>query len=290
MSTITNISARTKESFVQKSPLTAFFVLAIGLTWIFLITDALGSRGILPFRLPLPLLIVMSYMPTLAAVIVTGQTKGNEGIRALFRKLLIRRVGLMWYLFAIFGLAIVYIAVIFLHNLIASSSALPILSEKLPLLSPLQLIIYVIPMFLVITVLNGEEFGWRGFALPRLQAKYNALTSSLILGVIWTLFHLPLFFTVTGSSQSDWPFASFLISTIAMSVLYTWILNNTRGSVLMAYLFHGAANTWSQVFSIDHANPLVGWILTGLLVLAAMIVVLVSGAENLSRKTHRIQK
>ena len=290
MSALTNISARTKESFVQKYPLPAFFLLAIGLTWIFLITDALGSQGILPFRLPLPLMIVMAYMPTLSAVIVTGQTKGKEGVRALFSKLLIGRVGLRWYLLAVFGLAAVYIAVIILHNLIASSSALPILSERLPSLSPLQLAFYVIPMFLVITILNGEELGWRGFALPRLQAKYNALTSSLILGVIWTLFHLPLFFTLTGSSQSDWPFASFLVSTIAMSILYTWMLNNTRGSVLLAYLFHGAANTWSQVFSIDHANPLIGWILTGLLVLAAVIVIVLSGAENLSRKAMRIQE
>jgi membrane protease YdiL (CAAX protease family) len=290
MSAITNTSARMRESFVQRHPLPAFFLLAIGLTWIFLIPDALGSRGILPFRLPLPLMIVMGYMPTLAAVLVTAQTRGKEGVRALFRKLLIGRVGLRWYLVAVFGLAAIYIAVIFLHNLIASSSALPVLSERLPPLSPSQMVVYLIPMFLVITIINGEELGWRGFALPGLQAKYTALTSSLILGLIWTLFHLPLFFTVTGSSQADWSFASFLVSTVAMSILYTWMLNNTRGSVLLAYLFHGAANTWSQVFSMDHANPLVGWILTGLLVLAAVTVIVHSGAENLSRTAIRIQE
>ena len=99
-----------------------------------------------------------------------------------------------------------------------------------------------------------------------------------------------MFFTVTGSSQADWSFVSFLISTVAMSVLYAWMYNNTRGSVLLAYLFHAAANTWSQVFSIDHTNPLVGWIMAGLLVLSAVVVVLTSGAENLSRKTIRIQE
>ena len=234
MSVITNPVVRTKESFIRKYPLTAFFILAIGLTWIFLITDALGSQGILPFRLPLPLMIVMGYMPTLAAVIVTAQTKGKDGVRALFRKLLIGRVGLRWYLVAVLGLVAVYITAIVLHNLIPGSAALPILSDKLPPLSLPQLALYVLPMFLVITLVNGEELGWRGFALPRLQAKYNALTSSLILGMIWTLFHLPLFFTVTGSSQSDWPFASFLLSTVALSVLYTWVFNNTRGSVLLA--------------------------------------------------------
>jgi membrane protease YdiL (CAAX protease family) len=290
MSVITNPVLRTKETFIRKYPLTAFFILAIGLTWIFLITDALGSQGILPFRLPLPLMIVMGYMPTLAAVIVTAQTKGKDGVRTLFRKLLIGRVGLRWYLVAVLGLVAVYMTAIVLHNLIPGSAALPILSDKLPPLSLPQLALYVVPMFLVITLVNGEELGWRGFALPRLQAKYKALNSSLILGVIWTLFHLPLFFTVTGSSQSDWPFASFLFSTVALSVLYTWVFNNTRGSVLMAYLFHGAANTWSQVFSIDHANPLVGWVVTGLLVLAAVVIVARAGSEHLSHQAKRIQE
>lgn len=286
-STATSVKAR--ESFVRKNPLVSFFLLAIGLTWIFMITDALGSHGILPFRLPVALLIVMGYMPTLAAVIVTGKNQGREGIKALFRKLLIARVGIRWYLFAIFGLAVVYLAVVLLHNAFGIS-ALPLVSDAVPRLPIQQAVLYFGAMFLVIGIVNGEELGWRGFALPRLQAKYNALTSSLLLGVVWTLFHLPLFFTTTGSSQADWSFSSFLISTLAMSVLYTWMLNNTRGSVLMAYLLHAAANTWSQIFPIDHANQLAAWILAGLLVLLAVIVTAVSGAENLSRRSGRIRE
>jgi len=289
MSTITNTSVQTKESFIQRYPLFSFFLLAIGLTWIFMITDALGSRGILPFRLPLPLMVVMGYMPTLGAVIVTRATQGKEGVRALFRKLLIVRVGIGWYVFAIFGLVGVYAAAIFIYNL-TGSPALPFLSDKLPPLLPLQLALAIVPMFFVIGIVNGEELAWRGFAMPRLQSKYNALTSSLIMGSIWAVFHLPLFFTVTGSSQADESFGGFLISTIALSVLYTWMLNNTRGSVLLAYLFHAAANTWSQVVPIDHANAQVGWILNGLLVLLAVIVVAVTGAENLSRTSTRIQE
>src|SRR5574339_232158 len=104
MSAITKPSVQVKESSVRKYPLTIFFFLAIGLTWIFMIADALGSQGILSFRLPLPLMLVMGYMPTLAAVIVVGKTQGKAGVRALFRKLLIWRVGLRWYLFALFGL------------------------------------------------------------------------------------------------------------------------------------------------------------------------------------------
>ena len=285
---MTTLTAR--QAPIQRNPLILFFVLVLGLTWPFLIVDALGSHGVFPFRLNIPLLIVTGYMPTLAAVIVTGLTEGRAGVRALFRKLLIARVGLRWYFFAIFGFGAVCVAALELNNLFGAGPAMPILSERLPHGSGWQLALMIVPMFLVISLVNGEELAWRGFALPRLQAKYSALSSSLILGVIWSSFHLPLFFTLTGSSQAGAPFVSFLISTVSLTVLYTWMYNHTRGSVLMAYLFHGAANTWTQVFAIDHnGSAIVGWTMTALITLAAMIVVATSGAENLSRSGKRIQ-
>jgi uncharacterized protein len=255
-----------------------------------MITDALGSHHILPFRLSIPLMIVMGYMPTLAAVIVTGQTQGKEGIRALFRKLLIARVGLRWHLFAIFGFAVMCVVSIELYNLFGGGPRLSIISAGMSRLPLWQLTLSVVPMFIVFTLVNGEELAWRGFALPRLQAKYNALTSSLILGVLWTLFHLPLFFTLTGSSQAGGSFVGFLIGTVSLSVLFTWMYNNTCGSVLLAYFLHGATNTWSRIFSIDHnGSAFVGWTMTVLTILLALIVVLASGAENLSRTENRIQ-
>jgi membrane protease YdiL (CAAX protease family) len=291
MSEIANPSIQPKETLIRKYPLISFFVLAIGLTWIFMITDALGSHGILPFRLPLPLMLVMGYMPTLGAVIVAGQTKGREGVRALFRKLLIWRVGIGWYLLAIFGLILVYVPAILIYNRFSGGTPVPLLSKNTPPFnSPLELVPQIVLLFFIVGIINGEELAWRGFALPRLQAKHNALTASLILGVIWSIFHLPLFFTLTGSSQSDWSFTNFLVTTVALTVLYTWMYNNTRGSVLLAYLFHASANTWTQVFSIDHADPTLRWVTTGLLVAAAVIVVVTAGTENLSRKNTRIQE
>ena len=292
MTTFVETSNRTvKVSFIQRYPLLTFFLLAFGLSWIFMITDALGSHAILPFRLPIPLLIVMGYMPTLAAVIVTWQIKGREGVRALFKKLLIARVGLGWYVFAIFGIAVMAVITVMLYNTFGNGPVVPILSKNAPPFSgPLQMILTIVLMYLVVGLVNGEELAWRGFALPHLQSKYNALTSSVILGVIWALFHLPLFFTATGSSQAEMSFVSFLISTISITVLYTWMYNNTRGSVLMAYLFHASANTWTLIFSIDHTNQLIDWIFAGLLVLAAVIVVLVTGNENLSKTRIRIQE
>jgi len=274
------------KTLAQKYTLTVFFMLAIGLTWIFMIIDALGSHGILPVRLPLPLMVVMGYMPTLAAVLVTSWTQGREGIGALFRKLFIVRVGFRWYLFAIFGMIGIYAFSIWIYNLMHPGIELTFFSDSLPQAPAWQVALMLVPMFIVIGIVNGEELAWRGFAMPRLQQKYNALTASIIMGLIWSLFHLPLFFTVTGSSQAGMSFWSFTVSTVSLSILFTWMLNNTRGSVLLAYLFHAAQNTWSQVFNIDHSHgsDYVPWILLAL----AIIVVITNGAENLSRPQTRI--
>jgi len=274
------------KNLAKQHTLPFFFVLAIGLTWIFMVTDALGSHGILPFRLPLPLLVVMGYMPTLAAILVAGWTKGREGIQVLLRKLLIVRAGLRWYLFAIFGMAGVYALSIGLYNLLHLDAGLSLFSVRLPQAPAWQVALTIVPMFIVIGIVNGEELAWRGYAMPRLQARYNALTASIIMGLIWSLFHLPLFFTVTGSSQSGMSFWSFTISTVCLSILFTWMLNNTRGSVFLAYLFHAAQNTWSQVFNIDHSHggDYVPWILLAL----ALIVVIKNGAENFSHDNARI--
>jgi hypothetical protein len=82
-----------KANFIQSYPLLSFLMLAFGLTWIFIIADALGLHEILPFRLPIPLLILMGDMPTLAAVIVTWQIKGSKGVWEMFKKLLILSIG-----------------------------------------------------------------------------------------------------------------------------------------------------------------------------------------------------
>jgi membrane protease YdiL (CAAX protease family) len=273
-------------SFLEKHQIPIVFLLVLGLTWPFMIWDALASHGILPFRLPLPVMLMQSYMPTLAAVIVTGLLSGRAGIRALFRKLLIARAGLRWYAFAIFGIAAICMAAILLGNTFGPTPALPILSPEMPPLSrPLELLLSVAFFFILTGVLNGEELAWRGFALPRLQAKYNALVSSVILSVPFTLFHLPLFF---DQEMNMGPFASFAIRAVALTVLFTWLYNHTRGSVLLAYLMHAAFNTWTRVFSIDPGYHFQDWMMTLVMVILAGIVVAVAGTEHLSRTNPRV--
>lgn len=273
-------------SLIKKYQIPIVFLLVLGLTWPFMIWDALASQEILPFRLPLPVMLMQSYMPTLAAVIVTGLISGRTGIRALFRKLLIARVGVKWYGFAIFGIAAICIVAILLGNQFGPLPAVYIFSDGMPPLSrPIELLLTVAFYFVVTGVLNGEELAWRGFALPRLQAKHNALVSSVILSVPFTLFHLPLFF---DPAMNMGPFASFAIRAVALTVLFTWLYNHTRGSVLLAYFMHAAFNTWTRVFSINPGNFFQDWMMTVVMVILASIVVAVSGAKNLSRTNSRI--
>ena len=269
---------------IKRHPLLIFFVLAYGLTWLFEIPDALGSWGLLPFRIPLIAGLVMGYCPTFAALIVTGATSEKAGIRTLLRRLLVWRVGIQWYAVVIFGIVVlIFIAL----TLYAFFGGIPLVWPTLPF-GP---ILSVLLLFVVNMLINGEELGWRGYALPRLQGKYSVLTASLILGVIWSLFHLPIFFThgggVGGNLASE-PLLGFLMRTVADAVLVTWVFNNTRGSVLLAILFHAAVNTWTQVLpGIDTAHYPAGllyWLFIGLICLAAVIVVLVFGPARLSLK------
>jgi len=94
----------------------------------------------------------------------------------------------------------------------------------------------------VFVMVLGEEIGWRGFALPTLQARFGPLGASIAVGIIWAAWHFPLFF-MSGMPQYQSPFAAYVIYTIALSTILTFLALHTAGSVVIATLFHGAVNT-----------------------------------------------
>ncbi|MEM2111851.1 MAG: CPBP family intramembrane glutamic endopeptidase [Candidatus Bathyarchaeia archaeon] len=139
-----------------------------------------------------------------------------------------------------------HIPVFFLFPIITGSALLlAILSgEALPKLSVLSNPLLIVVGFVYIFFLGGpfqEEWGWRGYALDRLQKRLNALVSSLILGFIWGAWHLPLFF-ISGTIQSQTPIWGFMTLIICGKILFTWLYNNTGGSILTAMLFHTMNN------------------------------------------------
>jgi membrane protease YdiL (CAAX protease family) len=144
----------------------------------------------------------------------------------------------------------------------------------------------LVPGFFLLLLIPGlggawEEPGWRGYALPQLQTEHSALLASLILGVLWAFWHLPLM--VVG--QINW---SDLVLVIAVSVVVVWVFNNAEGSVLIVMLLHAMNNTisgsfFSPMFSGADSVRL-SWLLAALWWAVAVVVVVATGPEHLSRK------
>jgi len=260
--------------------------LAIGVILMFLLTWPidLANSGILPFQVPFAVYILIGYGIFIAAVVMTGLTLGKDGVITLLKRFFIWRVGWEWYLVALllfpsaifagvllnsaFTHTTIDFSTTFAHNIFGPSASLPL---------------FMLPFLLFDFITNGEEIGWRGYVQPRLQAKYNALVSGLIVGVIWGLWHLPRFLAPGNSSPFEW----FMIKNLAEAVLYAWLYNNTKGSLLLVTLFHAAGNTagvFLPVANTVSGNNLGAEIIYIVLeILIAIVVVVIAGPARLSR-------
>src|SRR5215212_2550982 len=268
-------------TFVKKYPALSLFVLAF-------ILGTVPSLAVAAGLLPTGATQLSALSAGTAGIILAALEGRKGGVRELLGRFLIWRVGIQWWAFALLFMIIPAVAALYLFHLFGGP---PVDWSGLgPLYS-------VVPSIIILTIFAGmgEEFGWRGFALPRLQARYNALVSSLIIGVLWGLWHIPLYF-VKGTSQYDWRMAGGLIPTflgytvfvIAWSIQYTWVFNNTKGSVLLAAVVHGAGNAWLgyiDVFSRGHFGGILTF--TVVSVIVSIIIVLIAGPTNLSRTNHR---
>jgi membrane protease YdiL (CAAX protease family) len=154
--------------------------------------------------------------------------KGWNGIKELFRPLLWGRVGYQWYLVAFLGMALLAgVGLVFLF----------LLNGTTPAWGQFGPVFMLAPIFLINLLSNvWEEIGWRGFALPRLQVRYSALTASIYLGVLWAVWHFPLLLD-PNNAMSNFPWYVMMVNMAAMSVIYAWIYNSTRGSLLLVTLF-----------------------------------------------------
>ena len=234
---------------IKKYALVFFFLLAYLFTWSNWLPQALNSRGVTSIQIPGFLTFLSGYGPALAAIIVASLAYGRQGLRELFGRLLRWRVGIQWYLIALFMPAFVILLAISLNKLTGgtspdfSAAGFPFGPVETPLWQKLVI------LFLVFTLGFdglGEEIGWRGFALPKLLESQSALPSSLILGALWAVWHFPYALT-EGTFLSDVPLHWFFINLLALSIIYTWIFNNTNGSLLLPLLFHAAGNVTSNL-------------------------------------------
>ena len=266
-------------TIVRKYPALSLFVLAMILG---LAPLAAINAGLLPKEADQ----LGAFSSSLAAIILAAVEGRKGGVRELLGRFLIWRVGIRWWAFAILFGAIPAVAVLYFSNLFGGLAA-PLAGLK-PLSSFVPLLI-----ILFVAAGMGEEFGWRGFAMPRLQARYNALVSSLIIGLLWGTWHIPLFLT-EGTIQSQWLAEAgwiapvgYAVFCMAWSIQYTWVFNNTKGSVLLAAVIHGAVNAWTGYFALNRLGFSGISVYIALFGIVSIIIVLLTGPAHLSRTKER---
>lgn len=248
---------------ISRHPLVVYFVIAFAGTWLTILPLLLGQDGLGFFSYQFGeagiLFALLSTFtgPLLAAYVVTAVTLGRAGMRALGRRYLQWRVGFLWYLMALFGYFLIWFAG---YSVWLNGAPLFALIAQPTLIFSA----YLAPLAIFIFLAFGEETGWRGFALPRLQQQYGPLLGTLILALLHGLWHIPALLVpgfISGGTLSP-PFIIGWIGTvIAATFLYTWIFNNTGGSLLIAILVHAGSNASSSLLSaLVPPNPtLSGW-------------------------------
>jgi membrane protease YdiL (CAAX protease family) len=178
--------------------------------------------------------LLATWTPNISAIIVLAFVLREEsGVRRLFGGWMKWRVSPWWYLAAVSPVVLVF-ALTGVYLLLGGRPPGPESHYSLPSLIGLAITV-------IFTGATGEELGWRGFALPRLQGRFSALTSSLLIGCWWGIWHVPGWI-MSNEVPSLGYMGSFMLTVIAQSVFITWLVNNTGGSVLMATLYHYAVN------------------------------------------------
>jgi uncharacterized protein len=252
---------------ISGHPLVAYFIMAFAFMWIPVLPLTLSRNagvGLLPYDLPsilMNMLLVLTVIsgPTLAALIVTGVTEGRAGVKQFLKRFIQWRVGLPWYLVALFIMLIIwllgYTAVVGLPLLVGAVTHWSLLfTSFLPFVA-----------FGMLIPAIDEEPGWRGYALPRLQQRYGPIWASVILGTLHGLWHIPALFTAL---YGPLPFASlvpFVLTAALATVFYTWVYNHTQGSILIAMLLHASSNAvtpWltSLLKETQLMPPEAGWV------------------------------
>ena len=270
VNTRTNGRLVTEKNLLARHPLLSFFTLAILITWLMALPALLFG---LPFK---PFQTAGAYGPLLAALIVSAALGGDE-LRSLFNRMTNFRFGLGWYLLAIFG----YVPLYLLVTGLSGAPLMESLAEKWTLIFTLYL-----PMLFTSYLINpiGEETGWTGFAVPYLQKRFSPWLSAVILGVVWAVWHLPAFFVPSEMGAfNPVNFVFFVLISIFIRIIWTWITNKANGSGIVAVLLHASSNAVSLALIpsfLPAPTPdqmaASGLILLGLLFISAVLILIFS--------------
>lgn len=238
-----------------------FFFFTFAFSWIAIVLAA---------RLPAggEIFLLAVFMPALAAIWFTARSEGTRGVEKLFGRVVRWRVGLRWYAFAIGYMVAIRFAAALIQRVVAGSW--PVFGHE-----PWYLIAAAI--IVSAPVQTGEEIGWRGYALPRLAGRFGFGGASLIVGLLWALWHFPTFYLLPGNGNYGQSFPLFVLGVVPLSVAMMWLYVHTKGSVLLAMLMHSAVNQTHNIVQSGYAvigplsvsSTLVSWLTILLLWIAA---------------------
>lgn len=231
-----------------------FFVVTYVVTW-----SLWFAAGFMPIAGPRWLLFLLgTFAPGFVALWLTGRDSGRSGVSALLRRLIDWQVSARWYVFAISYIVVIKLVVAVLHRV--TTGAWPRFGEV-----PLYLMLAATIGSTLVGGQTGEEIGWRGYALPRLAARFGLGVGSLLLGVLWATWHLPLFFVPEASTFGQ-SFPLYFTQVTALSVAMAWLYSNTRGSLLPVMLMHAAVNNTKDIVPSAEPNATNPWALSHSLV------------------------
>jgi len=258
-----------------------YFAIAFGWTWLCWITAAaLGLTVEAPAG---GMLMLAGLLGPMIGGIVCTRRLGKEAWREYGRRIVdVKRIGGRFYAVIALIVPLLFVATVGLDRLLGGTGGVWEEGARQIAASPLSIIPFALTIFLIGPM---EEFGWRGFALDWLQERSNALTASLVLGVAWSLWHLPLFF-VPGTYQNDLglgtpSFWLFVVGIVPLNVAFTWVYNNTNRSILGAMLLHFMVNFTGQLWAFTPRAELFSILLWGAIAVALPVLY---GADALTGK------
>jgi len=270
---------------IKRYQVLLFFLLTLAISWAIWIPATVaklhGETSILAPEGPIG--GTARWMPGLVAILLSLLVFGKIGIGKLFQAVKIWRVGLFWYIFALlFQIVVFYLGKTFDALLGNHYEVVSVLISEYGAQAA-----FMVPIVILFAFPGAfaEELGWRGYVLPRLQDKYNALLSSLVIAIFWGAWHIPLliyFGDLSTNNPAGYVLA--VVNFVPVAVIYTWMYNNTKGSLLLVTLFHIGQQLSNNLLGTlpTYSDEILMWV-------AAIVIIGIEGMESFSRRVPKHQ-
>lgn len=230
-----------------------FFILTFVYSWLIWLPSVLVGLGVdLPINTAnysMVVVIIGAFAPLLAALTLVGRSEGRKGILSFLKQAVDFQVKPIFLVLAL-GLPLI---IHLLSHYLARALGLEVARTLFPTEGFISSLVMAIPYFFLMLLIGGgqEEFGWRGYAQEPLQEKFGVIPASLLIGLIWGLWHLPLWF-MPGDLHSAYSFLAFVLMTTSISLIYAWLYNASGKKLIVVIFFHAMNNTAAPLLPFLH--------------------------------------